>query len=780
MRFKSGIGFLLAAILFAWLCIHLDTTPARVNSSPAAGSFSAARAMDHLRQIAKAPHSTGTPANAAVRAYILNTCATWGLDTSIQHATAVISTRNGGVVAGNVYNIVVRLKGASGSKAVLIAAHYDSQPNALGAGDDGSGCVAMLETIRALKTGHPLKNDIIFLFTDDEEDGLLGAYAFVRENPLLKEVGMVLNFDARGSSGVNVLSETNKDNGWVIDGYAHCAHPNASSLNYEVYKRLPNNTDYTPLKGAGLAGLNMAFIDGFVHYHSMTDRVDNIDPNTIQEEGDNMLSLTRYFGDLDIRDTKAPDLSFFNLIGNWFIRYPASLNIIFLILTNILLLACLIKGGFTRLVKARGLLAGFLAFPLVLLLLYFAGNYALLGIRIVSPLYNDYYSNTYHPGYYYFALTALGFAIFTFIYRWLLQRWNMASLLAGMLIILVIVLDGLYFIMPTAIYFLCFPLLIFQAGGYFIFFAKSTPASRQPASSTIAHRRPGSTKEAAISWLLLIPAILFLAPICYMFFIAFDLQPASAAVPVLIALLLGFSVPLLSIIFRESRWMVPGTAAILCIISLAAGFLHRGFTPAEPMKTNLNYFVDADQGKAHWLSFEEKADHWNKQFFPNGRLLPMSTIIPGGHGEILENEAPVEPAAAAVLTIRKDTIENGRRMLSLHCDAPQGASSIRIVLGEHNPVEEIIVDGRQPFYEATQPRNATRDFDWHWLEYRGVGAEGIDLTLQLDPQKKCDLSVISRSLGIPALQGSNGYPPDIIPGPGNYSNTILVVKKFSF
>src|SRR5258708_39122111 len=177
---QSPIVYLFAAILLAWLCIYLDTTPARVNPEPGTGEFSEPNAMGHLQAIAKAPHSTGTPSNAAARAYILNNCAALGLDTAIQHATSVIP-QGRGVVAANVYNIIDRIKGSVSSKAVLIAAHYDSQPNAGGAGDDGSGCAAMLETARALKAGRPLKNDVIFLFSDDEEDGLLGAFAFVRE-----------------------------------------------------------------------------------------------------------------------------------------------------------------------------------------------------------------------------------------------------------------------------------------------------------------------------------------------------------------------------------------------------------------------------------------------------------------------------------------------------------------------------------------------------------------------------------------------------------------------
>jgi putative aminopeptidase FrvX len=52
------------------------------------------------------------------------------------------------------------------------------------------------------------KNDIIILFSDAEELGLNGA-ALLQPN-WAKEVGLVLNFEARGTSGPSyMLMETN-------------------------------------------------------------------------------------------------------------------------------------------------------------------------------------------------------------------------------------------------------------------------------------------------------------------------------------------------------------------------------------------------------------------------------------------------------------------------------------------------------------------------------------------------------------------------------------------
>lgn len=771
MHKRPAIICFLTAILIAWLCIHFDTTPVRVNSNPADSAFSESRAMAHLREIAKAPHSIGTPANAEVRAYIANTCARLGLDTSIQHATTATRVRNG-VVASSVHDVLARLKGANSGKILLIAAHYDSQPNAPGAGDDGSGCAAMLETMRALKAGSPLKNDVLFLFTDGEEAGLLGAEAFVRDSPQLKEVGMMLNFDARCNAGSSLIAETNPGNGWVIDGYARSqSHHNASSLNYEIYKLLPNSTDYTPFKNAGIPGLNSAVIDGFVNYHSMTDVPATIDPNSLQEEGDNMLAGTRYFGNLDLGNTKASDETYFNIIGGWFVHYPASLNLYFLVLTNILLVAGLVIGFSGKQVRFRGLLAGFLAFPLTMVVLYFISSWTLGGIRSATPLYLGYYSNTYHPYYFYLALAALAISVFTLIYRWLLSRFSMPSVLAGTLIVLVAMLDGLYFLIPTAIFFLCFPLLILLAGGIFSFFRRERSSLGR--SSTAVGRRLSTSPITAL--LLLIPSLLFLAPMCFLFFVVFDLQPQAAVVPALIALPLACSLPLLSIVLRETRWGLPAGAFLLFILSLSLGLFHKTHSPEEPVKTNLNYLVDADSSKARWISLTSVADSWNKQFFPQGKQVAPETVVPGGVYDLpmlLTNDAPLVDTLSPTITVMKDTIAGSQRILSLHYRAT-GANSVQLRFPKSN-VTKISVAGRDPFGDA--PANS-RDFSYHWFDYYGVPAEGFDFTLQLDVKGKLEMSTITRFIGLPHIQGFSGFPPGTIPGPEGYSNATLVVKR---
>jgi acetylornithine deacetylase/succinyl-diaminopimelate desuccinylase-like protein len=68
-----------------------------------------------------------------------------------------------------VENVLVRVPGTDSSRAILIEGHYDSVPTGPGATDCGACTVTVLEALRAILAGPPLKNDVIFLFADGEE-----------------------------------------------------------------------------------------------------------------------------------------------------------------------------------------------------------------------------------------------------------------------------------------------------------------------------------------------------------------------------------------------------------------------------------------------------------------------------------------------------------------------------------------------------------------------------------------------------------------------------------
>lgn len=71
---------------------------------------------------------------------------------------------------------------------------------------------------------------------------------------MAKNVGLVLNFEARGSGGPSyMLVETNQGNAKLIKAFNEASppFPVANSMMYSIYKMLPNDTDLTVFREEG-------------------------------------------------------------------------------------------------------------------------------------------------------------------------------------------------------------------------------------------------------------------------------------------------------------------------------------------------------------------------------------------------------------------------------------------------------------------------------------------------------------------------------------------------
>jgi len=316
-RIDAALALIFVAAISA-LAVVQQRPPASVPKTAPPEEFSAERAMDHVRVIAERPHPVGSADSARVRAYLAESLATLGYEPSwLTHwqypGVSVVAQARG-----------TRPEG----KALMLCAHYDSRAEGPtggpGAGDDASGVAAILETLRALEHGPRLANDLIVLFTDGEEQGLTGARAFIEDTGRRDRVGLVLNFEARGSRGPSYLFETSADNGWLIREFARATpHPIASSLTGAVYREMPNSSDLTMFKSNGIKGLNFAFVDGYENYHRPTDTPENLSTDSLQHQGTYALALTRHFGNLDLtRAASEPDAIYFHAMGPHLIHYP--------------------------------------------------------------------------------------------------------------------------------------------------------------------------------------------------------------------------------------------------------------------------------------------------------------------------------------------------------------------------------------------------------------------------------------------------------------------------
>jgi hypothetical protein len=351
-RAHDLIAPLLAAAIAALAL--LPSRPGVTGDDTPATEFGTARALAHLEAIAAEPHPTGSRAADAVRDYLLAELERLRLETEPQDARVSVDDRE-----VTVRNVAARKRGSASTGAILLSAHYDSVPVAPGAGDDGAAVAALLETMRALCAGPPLRNDVIALFTDGEEAGLLGAHAFTAAHPWRKDVALALNFDARGNRGPCLMFQTSPRAAALVRAYADAAPcPVSSSVMADAYDRMPNSTDFTVLAGAGYPGLNFAFIGGYEHYHRATDTIAALDPRSLTHHGATMLALARTFGDRPLPLADEGDAVWFDPVGAWLLVYPAALNWPITGAALLLLAAAYACGARRGRVRLRGVLAG--------------------------------------------------------------------------------------------------------------------------------------------------------------------------------------------------------------------------------------------------------------------------------------------------------------------------------------------------------------------------------------------------------------------------------------
>jgi hypothetical protein len=309
-----ALGVLLVAVVAA-LTIRAIAPPEVRGLDAPATDFSAARARVHVEAISKTPHPVGSPAHEDVRAYILHALEGLHLEVRVEETDCALKAA-AVTHAAHVKNVIARLPGAHAGPAVMLAAHYDSVAQSRGASDDGSGVATLLETARALTAGPRLQNDVIFLFSDAEEMAGCGALAFTNEELPKTPIGVALNFEARGTRGAVALYDTSEDNGALIRALSAVApRVVSSSLLGSLARALPNDSDATLFKRAGIPTFAFAYVDDVYEYHQYTDSLDAMDLRSLQHDGDYALPLARYFGDQALPLPPEPAVTYFDLLG---------------------------------------------------------------------------------------------------------------------------------------------------------------------------------------------------------------------------------------------------------------------------------------------------------------------------------------------------------------------------------------------------------------------------------------------------------------------------------
>ena len=313
IRLSSRVSW--PALLFgAWFVVVMFIALRPPVPAAASTAFSLDRATQHLAWIAREPHPVGTRAHAAVADRLRMELTQLGLQVDVQEATYVqrLPQRRTRVV--RVRNVLAKRDGVNRTKTLVLMAHYDSQVGAPGAGDNGVAVAGLLEAARVVQAAAPPRNDIVFAFTDAEELGLCGAQMFVREHPWSRNIGAVINFDARGVRGPAIVFETGERSGWLVREFLEAAPAAyANSLAPTLYRQLPYATDLNVFRGTAVPRLNLAFAEGWQLYHTWRDTPVAVSPDSLLQQGSNAVALATRLGNADLTARPGDELVYFNL-----------------------------------------------------------------------------------------------------------------------------------------------------------------------------------------------------------------------------------------------------------------------------------------------------------------------------------------------------------------------------------------------------------------------------------------------------------------------------------
>jgi hypothetical protein len=428
-----------AALAGAFLIAALALRPP-VGGEGGPDAISTSALMRDIRVIAKAPHVTGSPAQAEVRRYLASRLTQMGLAVELRPfplpADGQRRLARWNAPASEGVNIVGSLPGSDPSlDPIVLMAHYDSVPASPGAADDAAGVASILEITRIMIGEN--RRELIVLFTDAEEPALGGSRAFFAGSD---RIGAVVNLEARGGGGRAALFETGKGQAELTARFAAAARrPTAHSFAMGVYRFLPNYTDFTPAKDRGLPGFNFAFLGRPGLYHSPLATPDRIEIDAVHHLASQALTTVRVLDKAPTLEARGDYPVFSDVFGLFLISHAAVFGWLPIAVAALALALTASFAVRREDWRWKGLAAGVAAG----LLLVPVSAAALLGMNIVSGAGADasYYDRLAQTGWLELQAVLLCLAVLLILPRRLMGLWGGWVGLMGLALVLAVVLQ---------------------------------------------------------------------------------------------------------------------------------------------------------------------------------------------------------------------------------------------------------------------------------------------------------------------------------------------------
>ena len=695
----ATVALVLSVVFFCLQYLSIQPPKAKGLDAPA-NEFSAARAYGLLETLLQEnqPHPVGSPLNRAIKRRLTAELNRLNID-FVEQKTWACATRFAS--CAEVENVIATLPGTADLPYLALMAHYDSVPMAPGAGDDGAGVVAILEAARVLKREGPYLHPIMLIFTDAEEIGLVGAEAFFKQHPLADQVGIVLNVEGSGSSGGSMVIRASDNNALLLDSYTHDHNdPYGFSFVKEIFKRMPNDTDFSVVERAGIAGMDFAFAGERNHYHTPNDNLENLDLRTIQHHGENILPLAKRLAAVSWDDMGDEMVYGGEIYGTW-LQWNADYSVWLLALAAGLLFGAAMRLGISALAAIKGLMLSLLT---------------LVGVVVTGAL-----------GFYVLLLTSetiISWPGVDWPYRFLLASSPALGLLLGTLIsrrftdslslllgswLLWLLLGGLVLIyLPAAVNTFLVPLL--WASVLMMCASWVKPAHR-----------------ANLLVLVLVMAIPFTLGLLF----PLEQSQGYKLVWALLPFVALFAVTLAPFLYGLNHKIGFSSLVLVAAVSLIYASTMNLYTEHRPQQVNITYFENLDEGSAflalagNGRSFmseplvEPLLGHVD-QTIPTA-LAPFNTEVVSEHWAFAVASGWAGPSLEIVSTGPGNTLQ------TLRLQSHRGADRIVLLLPKTAELESFVLGGIE--FPATLSRRGLYK-GYYAIYLNGVYDQVIELSLK--------------------------------------------------
>jgi Peptidase family M28 len=714
-----------------------------------ASLFSTDTARTHVNTLARdiGSRPLGSEANTRARGYLVSALRNAGFP-DVQIKSAEARRPDAGLTA-RVHNIVA-LKPGRRPEAIAIVSHYDSLAGAPGATDDALGAAVAVEAGRALAGRGTSQHGLMVLITDGEEAGLLGAAAAAVDRDIGYRIVTYLNVDSIGSTGPSLLFESGPGNGWLVQAWARAApRPRGASFAADIYRRLPNDTDFSILKRTGAPGLNFAPVGDSFGYHTSRDTADRLSDATIRQTGENIVAIVEALDRMDLARRTMDQQVYFDIGRRIAVTYGPLVS---LILTILALVAGLLGWFRVALESVRLAGPGRLAFAalwanLGLVACFAAMTLATTALRASREAYHPWYA---HPGRLYLLLAATGGGCAWAASRagaLLPERWHGVrhpALVWTITLPIWIVIAALASVAaPMSAFLWTLPLAV---GGMLLLVVPpgSVRAVRIASAIVLAVVTALWADNLAVLGSFTV-AVLGRLPV---------VTPTWIFPAIVVAGAIVFVPPAIAAIVGQRRLVRPAAATALALVAVAAAFGWAWTAPAytddRPLRRSARYVQDATTGTTFWevAGIEPGLDL--SPDAPAGWTMarddPALSVPLGGFAFpfVFRRLAPVsepraQPPAAATMAV----------------DVASGTVTVRVRPAEAGLFVSIVLPDRPA--SASLPGTFRRG---RWTaRYAGVPIEGLEFSARLPGSRVADaVRVAVVRAGLPGGAGSGGLP----------------------